>query len=135
MLDGQSSHEILSHAKTPDAETYRRHVDGFVDNFVQKEYRERWREFLVKRPKQLFAKSSKLHNHLNWDVCITLKNEDSFVAQTKSGIFFDFYDEPKLLTAEEAFYVGVGSDALFFIEAGEKAVFFFHEYENYLCQK
>jgi hypothetical protein len=135
MLDGQDPYEIWERAKTPDAETYRKHVDGFVDNFVRKEHRDRWREFLVKRPKQLFSKSSKLHNHMDWEVCVLLKNEDAFVAQTKSGIYFDFHDEPKILTAEEAFYVGSGNDALFFVEVGKKAVFFFHEYENYLCKK
>ena len=135
MLDGQDPYEIWERAKIPDAEIYRKHVDGFVDNFVRKEHRDRWREFLVKRPKQLFSKSSKLQNHIDWGVCVLLKNEDALVAQTKSGIYFDFHDEPKILTAEEAFYIGYGRDALFFIEVGKKAVFFFHEYENYLCTK
>ena len=135
MLDGQDRFEIVQKAKTADAEIYRKHVDGFVNNFVLKAYRDRWREFLLKRPKQLFSKSSKLHNHLDWNICSVLKNEDAFVAQNKSGIFYDFYDEPRMLSAEEAFYVGSGNDALFFVEPGKKAVYFFHEYENYLCQK
>ena len=70
---------------------------------------------------------------MDWGVCVLLEN--AFVAQNKEGIFFDFYGEPKILSSEEAFYVGTGSDALFFIEVGKKVIFFFHESETYLCKK
>lgn len=135
MLPEQDKHEILSNAKTPTAETYHRHVEGFVANFVRSQYRERWREFLLQRPKQLSAKSSKLHSHLDWNFCAAMGENAALVAQSENGIYFDFYDEPKILTFTEAFHLGFGTDALFFIEIGKKVVFFFHEDESYLCQK
>jgi hypothetical protein len=106
-----------------------------VDNFVRKEYRERWREFLLKRLKQAFSKSSKLHNHLDLNVCTRIKDEEEFMRSKKKGIFFDFYDEPKFLSALEALNVSSGNDALFFIKDGKEVIFFFYEYETYLCKK
>ena len=51
------------------------------------------------------------------------------------GVFYDFFDEPIEINFEEAKEIGDGKDAIFSIESGSLAIFFFHEMENYVCKK
>jgi hypothetical protein len=53
----------------------------------------------------------------------------------QTGVYYDFYDQPRNLTIEQATEISVANDAIFSIKPGKLALFFFHESEIWLCKK
>lgn len=109
------------------------HFTGFVNSFVQKSCRERWLHLLLKRPKQIYGNSHKLHGHLDWSKCSRIENTNQ-LSQKSKGVYYDFRNEPVILTVADAFLVGPDKDGIFSILPGKLAVYFFHENENVLCR-
>ena len=110
------------------ADTYREHMAAFVSSFVDRDGRDRWLNFLVNRPKQLYKNSHKLHDRLNKTRC-TEAEQPKIADLSVTGVFCDFHHDspPLLITAERAIELGTGHDAIFSIVPGKHAVYFFHE--------
>jgi len=113
----------------------KKHLEMFADAFVLKDRRDRWRGFLSKHKRRNHKLSSDLFNHLDKS-CITQNDELIGVAQPdESGVFYDFIDNPKVLSFEEARNEGENSDAIFSLKKGKLAIYFFHEGWNYVCER
>jgi len=50
------------------------------------------------------------------------------------GVFYDFYDLPRVVPANLAVEAGRGRDAIFSLVPGELALYFFHECEVWVCR-
>ena len=110
------------------AELYRKHVAAFVSSFVERDGRDRWLNFLVNRPKQLYKNSHKLHDRLDKTRC-TEAGHPIIADLSVTGMFCDFHHDspPLLITAQRAIELGTGHDAIFSIVPGKQAIYFFHE--------
>lgn len=51
-----------------------------------------------------------------------------------SGLFYGFFDSPRVVPAASVAVAAGGGDAIFSLVPGELAVYFFHEGEVWLCQ-
>jgi hypothetical protein len=116
------------------------HLSAFARSFIVPKYRERWHHILVERPKKAWFELIKFPSHRDERYCIPVKSASEFLrgrTKEQTGIYFDGYDEPFRLTIMEADLVGsrLGQDAIFSIDAGQLAVFFFHESELWGCQR
>ncbi len=125
--------DIINAASSADESAITEHFTSFVNSFVQKHRRERWLHLLLKRPKQIYGNSHKLHNHLERSRCSQWNNTNPLNPKSK-GVFYGFRDEPIILTVADAFLVGTDNDAIFSITPGKSAIYFFHESEIVLCQ-
>ena len=125
--------DILQAASLANEAAWTEHFTSFVESFVQKSRRDRWRHLLLRRPEQIYGNSHKLHSHLDWLKCSRLKDTNQ-LNQKSAGVYYDFMDEPVILTASNAFIVGPGRDGIFSIIPGKLAIYFFHENENILCK-
>jgi len=110
------------------------HLSSFVKSFVEKKRQERWLHFLCKRPKQTYKNSANLLNHLDERFYKEVDEIDN-IPNNGKGVFFDFYNPPKIIDFKEAFEEGVNEDAIFSYKPGELAVYFFHEGWIFLCEK
>lgn len=110
------------------------HLEAFARSFVLKSKVDRWVGILTKHKSKNYSQSSKLYDHL--DHRFLTRNDDltKLVSDEFIGVFYDFSDPPQEMSFAEAKSVGDGSDAIFSIEPGKLAVFFFHEYENYVLK-
>jgi hypothetical protein len=132
-MEQSSRWDILETASLADETAWTEHFTGFVNSFVQKSRRERWLHLLLKRPKQIYSNSHKLHSHLDWSRCSRLENASQLNPKSK-GVYYSFMDEPVILTVSDAFVVGPDNDGIFSIVPGKLAIYFFHENENILCK-
>ena len=107
----------------------REHLEEFARSFVLKIRRDRWFSKLRKHDIRNLAKSSSLHEHLDLEnaeiICVD-DASDIFPGDTQ-GVFYDFFDEPSNISYREALVESVGTDAIFSVNAGKLAVYFFHE--------
>lgn len=126
--------EILDAASLADESSWTEQVVGFVNNFVQKDRRERWLYLLLQKPDKIRDDSHKLHGHLERAKCSVIEDESPLNPKAK-GIYYDFTNTPVTLTVAEAFAVGPYNDGIFLIVASELAIYFFHEGENLLFKK
>lgn len=110
------------------------HLKMFAQAFVQERRRERWEEFLTTRPARVFKHSSDLLAHLEPGVYRREKDLSSICKPNTLGVFYDFHGEPKVVSFMDAQREGAGSDAIFSIDAGRFAIYFFHEGESYVCR-
>ena len=110
------------------------HLERFVSSFVISRGRERWQHLLLSRGKRTFANSHKLHDVLDRTVCNRLSGSPP-VDDSTVGVFYDFYEDPQVLPFGEVYERAVNSDAIFSIVPGKLAIFFFHEGEEWLCEK
>jgi hypothetical protein len=124
---------ILDSATVADDATSTEHFTGFVNAFIENTSRERWLHFLLKRPKQVFRNARKLRGCLDSSRCTPL-DDMSIINQSQEGIYYDFFDEPVILTAAEAFVVGPNREGILSLIPGQLAVYFSHEGEILLCK-
>ena len=125
--------DVLENASLADEMVWTEHFTDFVNSFVQKSRRDRWLHLLLNRPKQIYSNSHKLHGHLDWSICCRIENANQLNQKSK-GVYYDFLNEPVVLTVADAFLVGPEKDGIFSITPGKLAVYFFHESENVLCK-
>lgn len=118
-----------------------RHLSEFAKSFVEKDWIERWLHFLIEKPEKAFMELVKFERHRNKKTTSYFENNFELEKllgkdfEKVKGIYFDGFDKAEELSLFEAFESGQGKDALFSIQAGRLAIFFFHEGEIFLCNK
>lgn len=111
------------------------HMTLFAEAFVQKERSERWRGFLTRHTRKMYARSSDLYNHLDERYFRQDDELDGVTSDETVGVFYNFMEKPKCITFAEAVELGSNNDAIFSIKPGKLAIYFFHEGWNYVCSK
>lgn len=114
----------------------REHLDAFVDAFVVRDKKDRWKTLLARRGAKGIAESHKLREALDPRFCtrVTLEDVASLTAN-RACVFFDFSSDPEETTAKPAIARGKDTDAIASFDAGRLAVYFFHEGEVWLCRR
>jgi hypothetical protein len=123
---------LLDACPAADETEWLRLASAFTRAFVSPERRERWAELLVRRPRQIGRDSHKLHNHLDRRVCRPTSDWPNGLRG--DGLFYGFFDVPRIVPASRAFAAAGGGDAIFSLVPGELAVYLFHEGETWLCR-
>ncbi|CAN5340279.1 hypothetical protein BH11PLA2_BH11PLA2_37290 [soil metagenome] len=114
------------------------HLTEFVKAFVIGAKKDRWLELLTRRGRNAHHDSHKLQQALDDRFCTRTHETDSSSALTQ-GVYFDFHDEPVVISEAEAnsrnnHVIGY-RDAIFSVEPGRLAYFFFHEGWTWRCQR
>jgi hypothetical protein len=110
------------------------HLSAFAEAFVAPARRERWKYLLVRRSKGAFRDSSKLMDHLDTRFCVQVDGAFG-VPEDTQGAFYDFHDEPRLMSLREAIQAGQDNDALFSAIPGKLAIHWSHEGWSWLCRR
>jgi hypothetical protein len=118
-------------SKSPDIE---QHLAAFATAFVTPSRKERWLEMLSRRTKKNARNSSKLNEALDPRYCHKVDGIPN-VTWPGLGVFYDFYDEPIIITMKDALATGANQDAIYSIEPGQLALFFFQEGWCWLCRR
>lgn len=124
--------EVLEACPVADEAAWLQHAAGFALAFVVSAKRERWTELLAWRPRRIGGDSHKLHSDLDRRHCRVVAELPAAIRG--SGLFYGFFDAPRMVPAESAAMVAGGGDAIFSLVPGKLAVYFFHEGEMWLCQ-
>lgn len=111
------------------------HLVSFAKAFIVKNKIERWTDLLSRRPKRIFSKSSGIFNHLDMNYAVQHDSMQNVADQNIMGVFFDFINDPSIVTFKEAITLGDYRDAIFSIKPGKFAIFFFHEGWNFVCKR
>ena len=130
-MDAPGWWEVLEACPVADEAAWFRHAAGFVTAFVASAKRERWGELLARRPRQIGRNSHKLHSALDRRSCRRVAELPPTIRGF--GLFYGFFDAPRVVPAESAAAAAWGRDAIFSLVPGELAVYFFHEGEVWLC--
>lgn len=109
-----------------------RHAAGFASAFVAPARRGRWADLLARRPRRIGCDSHRLHADLDRRVCRPIA--DWPAGLRGDGVFYGFFDIPRVVPASRAAVFAGGGDAIFSLTPGELAVYFFHEGEVWLCR-
>ncbi len=126
---------MLAKYEAVDEETYQRHLVAFVKSFVVREKRERWINILISKPKRAQRDGYRMINDLDRDKCGGNIYSTLPKLKNKKGIYYEFSGKAIWLPCEDALSIGHGNDAILSIEEGKMAAFFFHEWEEFLCEK
>jgi hypothetical protein len=119
-------------------ELAKEHLEAFSKAFIDKKYLERWRFLIVERPTRAKRELRKFDWHLNDDRCRLIEAYEAdpeILSQqfgSKLGVYFDGTRPPSLMTVAEA--AGFQEDAIFSLEPGRLAIFFFHEGWAWICE-
>lgn len=124
--------EVLVECPLADEAAWLQHATGFAAAFVTPAKRERWAEMLSRRPRRVGRDSHKLHSDLDRRCCRVVAELPAAIRG--SGLFYGFFDAPRVVPVESAAVVAGGGDAIFSLVPGKLAVYFFHEGEVWLCQ-
>jgi hypothetical protein len=117
---------------TPDIQ---QHMKLFAEAFLLDSRKEKWARLLCERPETIFNQSSRLFNYLDHNYIEQNDSLQNVVVDDTVGIFYDFKNEPKLITFKEAKETGKELDAIFSIQPGVLAIYFFHEGWNFVCKR
>jgi hypothetical protein len=123
---------ILEACPAADEADWLRHAAGFVAAFVSPARRDRWAGLLARRPRRIGRDSHKLHADLDRRVCRPMSEWPTGLRD--DGVFYGFFDIPRVVPASQAAAASGGGDAIFSLVPGELAVYFFHEGETWLCR-
>jgi hypothetical protein len=127
--------ELLEATPVADEVTYLRHMTAFVEAFVLAARRERWLYLLREKPKRAPRDAHKLRNDLDVRWCTGPWSYGDDLGLTQDGVYYEFFGEPHVLSPAEAESIGTGRDAIYSVVPGRLAVFFFHEFETWLCRR
>ena len=111
------------------------HLSSFAESFVEESRKEKWIGLLSERPDNILSLSYKLFNYLNHNYIEQNDALDNVVSDDTVGVFYDFNEEPQCISFKAAKEVVKGRDAMFSIEPGKLAVYFYHEGWNFVCRK
>jgi hypothetical protein len=131
-MESPSGWELLGACPVADEAAWVRHAEAFAAAFVAPAHRERWRELLVRRPRRVRRNAHKLYNTLDRRVCRPVSELPAAVRG--DGLFYGFFDRPRVVPADLAAAAAGGGDAVFSLVPGGLAVYFFHEGEVWLCR-
>jgi hypothetical protein len=132
MTDVSAKWKLLEACPIAEEVDWLQHAAGFAAAFVVPHKRERWTEMLTRRPRRITSDSHKLHGDLERRVCSLV--DELTPAFRGDGLFYDFFDSPRVVPAAKVEVAAGGGDAIFSLIPGKLAVFFFHEGEMWLCQ-
>jgi hypothetical protein len=133
LMLGPDRWSILEACPVAEEADWHRHATGFAAAFVSPERRARWAELLTRRPRRNSRDSHKLHSHLDRRFC---HPSNHWPADLRgNGLFYDFFEVPRIVPASQAETVAGGGDAIFSLVPGVLAVYFFHEGEIWLCRR
>ncbi len=102
----------------------------FVDTYVERRSKDRWRELLAKRNEKLFRHAHKLEAALDLKFCKQVEPEG---IPSGVGVFYGFFDEPLLISSADAVTLGRERDAVFVLP--KCGVLFSHEDRVWLCRR
>ena len=107
-----------------DEATRENHLTAFVQSFVVREKKARWIQILNNKPDKARRDGHNIIGDLDyrWDSMRDLKN------LKQKGVYYEFTEKALWLPTEDALSIGQQQDAIFSIEPGKLAVFFFHEF-------
>lgn len=111
------------------------HMRSFAESFVLQERKEKWVDLLQTRPENILTLSSKLFNYLDHNFIEQDDSLNNVTAQDTIGVFYDFKSEPKCISFKNAIEEAKDNDAIFSINPGKLAVYFYHEGWNFVCKK
>lgn len=117
------------------------HLEGFANTFINKDYIDRWKHILIAKPSKAKKELVKFERQLNNSRCTLIENPSQdlvqYIGAKTNGLYFDGFENPHVKNLGEAIDEATFNcrDALFSIEAGELAVFIFHEGWSWLCKK
>ncbi|MCZ6835144.1 MAG: hypothetical protein O7G85_05155 [Planctomycetota bacterium] len=101
---------------------------NFVQLFVVKNRRPKWREVVKKRGRKGLAHMDKLQWHVDDEMgkFVRTVDEPALIDQFRNDrvLLFDFYDDPYFLSIEEALSTGFGTSYLALIDGGNRAIMF-----------
>lgn len=126
--------EILQRAQCVEPEIWRQHLTGFIDTFIMKDRRDRWRFLLLNPSVKTSRTSHKLYDDFDRSKSTGLKYPFALPTATTvaRGVYDDLQGLPKYLTYDEATIVAPNTDGIYSFIAGELAMFWFHEGEVFL---
>ena len=133
--------EILRLAPPADETLRAEHITQFVHSFIEKSRRDRWIHLLLKPSETTRRTSYKLDRDLDRSFCRLIDGPPQLLPRQLNsrqiGIFDDLSGSPKQVKLEQLWNSQVDPfcDNLFLIRAGELALFFFHEFELFLCER
>lgn len=110
-------------------------MKSFAEAFAADARKEKWIGLLTRRSENTFNQSSKLFNHLNHQYIEQNDSLNDIAALDKQGVFYNFKDEPKYISFEEAIDKGKINDSIFSIEPGKLVIYFFSEGWNFVCKR
>ncbi len=131
-MEEPSKWQLLEACPVADEADWLRHVAGFAAAFIAPAKRERWVEMLVRRPRRIGRNSHKLHSDLDRRTCRRVTELPEVVRG--DGLFYQFFDVPRVVPAAGAALAAGRSDAIFSLIPGKLGIYFFHEDEIWLCQ-
>ncbi len=127
-------YEIYDQAKPCKKAIADLHLLSFFKAFMPKQRNKHWIYLAQKQSKRAYRDSHKLEHLLDFNFAKEIKDESILPKETQ-GIYWDFQEQPIYVKIEEAFTLGYYEDGIFSIEAGKKAIFFYHEGGMWLFQK
>lgn len=89
------------------------HMRSFAEAFAADARKEKWLDLLTNRTENTFNQSSKLFNHLNHRYIEQNDSLSDIASPDTPGVFYNFKDEPKCISFEEAIEEGKRHDSIF----------------------
>lgn len=117
------------------SEDLRHHMVSFAEAFVLSNRKGRWIGILSNHKSKNLKHSAKLYDHVDRRYWVRNDLLEGVSVGDAIGVFYDFYDSPRVISFSEAKKLGQGIDAIFSLKAGRYAVLFFHEHENYVLSR
>ena len=111
------------------------HMKLFAESFMLESRKEKWARLLCERPESIFNQSSRLFNYLYHNLIEQNDSLKNVADDDATGVFYDFKDEPRIISFKEALLANKKHDAIFSITPGKLAIYFFHEWWNFVCNK
>lgn len=135
--NGNDRQLFLDEAEPVDDAVWREHVDAFIQGFVVHIKRDRWRHLCLVKPEKGKSQAFRMYGDLidTHRKRIGFSSEKSLIESKAKGVYYDFSGQAWWLSAADALHVGHGYESIFSIQEGELCVYFWHEMEEYLCQK
>ena len=124
----------MQQAQSVESEIWRQHLTGFIDSFIKKNRKDRWRFMLLKPSVKTSRTSHKLFDDIDRSKSIELKYPYALPTAAKfvQGVYDDFSGHAIYLTYEEAMIVAPNTDGIYSMIAGQFSMFWFHEGDVFL---
>ncbi|MBL8122611.1 MAG: hypothetical protein JNJ39_00765 [Blastocatellia bacterium] len=131
------------HAQQCSAEELKHHLSEFGKAFIDRSHRDRWFHVTQEKPEKASDELGRLLWGVNEKYRRPMDGSSAFPNSLerrfgkKRGVYFDGIDDPCKVSAVEASTLAAerGNDALFSIDPGKLAIFFFHHGDVVLFEK
>jgi hypothetical protein len=113
-----------------------KHLVAFVNAFVRKDRRSRWHFLFEQNSDKAYRNSHKLLNDLAREFVIRDDALQNVSNPYQQGVFYPIgREEPRVETLDQILKGDPFCDAIFSIDPGRLAIFFFHEFETYVLKR